>query len=148
MDKPSHTATTVCATMPFLSGDPHTELLEGEFIFHPEDPYAVEMHLEVRSGTVVWTFARQLLAEGLYGPAGDGDVRVWPCLGNTGGAVVIIELSSPEGVAVLQAPSREVAAFVAATEKIVPTGHEASHLQLDTLISRLLAAGERRVEGD
>lgn len=140
MDKPSRTTTTtVRATVPFLSGDAHTELLEGELVFDPADPFAVAMHLEARSGTVVWTFARELLAEGLYGPAGDGDVQVWPCLSNTGGAVVIIELSSPDGMAMLQAPSRDVAGFLAATEKVVPTGHEGSHLLLDDLITQLLA---------
>ncbi len=141
MDKPSRaTTTTVRATVPFLSGDAHTELLEGELVFDPADPFAVSMHLEARSGTVVWTFARELLAEGLYGPAGDGDVQVWPCLSNTGGAVVIIELSSPDGTAMLQTTSRDVAAFVAATERVVPPGHESSHLLLNELIAQLLSS--------
>lgn len=140
MDKPSRaTTSTVRATVPFLSGDAHTELLEGELVFDPADPFAVAMHLEARAGTVVWTFARELLAEGLYGPAGDGDVQVWPCLSSTGGAVVIIELSSPDGMAILQAESRDVAGFVAATEEVVPPGREGSHLLLDDLISQLLA---------
>lgn len=140
MDKPSRTTTTpVRATVPFLSGEAHTGLLEGELVFDPADPFAVAMHLEASSGTVVWTFARELLSEGLYGPAGDGDVQVWPCLSNTGGAVVIIELRSPHGMAMLQASSREVAAFVAATEKVVPTGQEGAHLLMDDLISQLLA---------
>lgn len=141
MDKPSRaTTTTVRATVPFLSGDARTELLEGELVFDPADPFAVAMHLEARSGTVVWTFARELLAEGLYGPAGDGDVQVWPCLSNTGGAVVIIELSSPDGTAMLQTPSRDIAAFVAATERVVPAGHESSHLLLNDLIAQLLSS--------
>ncbi|EFH28317.1 MULTISPECIES: SsgA family sporulation/cell division regulator, partial [Streptomyces] len=28
---------------------------------------------------VTWTFARALLEEGLRGPAGGGDVHIWPC---------------------------------------------------------------------
>src|SRR5680860_935744 len=110
MDKPSRrtTAATVRATVPFLSGDVQSALLEGELTFDPSDPYAVAMHLAAKSGTVTWTFARELLADGRYEPVGDGDVQVWPFLSYTGNAVVIIELSSPEGNALLQAPARDV----------------------------------------
>ena len=102
MDKPSPStsATTVRASVPFISGETQTELIEGELVFDHADPYAVVMHLEARSGTVTWTFARELLDEGRYTPVGDGDVQVWPCLSNTGEAVVIIELRSPDGVVV------------------------------------------------
>src|ERR1700712_504575 len=142
MDKPSlsTTATTVRASVPFISGETQTELIEGELVFDHADPYAVVMHLEAKSGTVTWTFARELLAEGLYEPVGDGDVQVWPCLGSTGEAVVIIELRSPDGMALIQAPCRAVQAFVAGAEAIVPTGQESSHLSLDSLISQLLAS--------
>ncbi len=98
------------AVVPFLSGETATEHLDGEFSFDPADPYAVTMKLEARSGSVTWTFARELLAEGLYAPSGDGDVQVWPCLSNTGEAVVIVELCSPDGTALLQTSSRARAA--------------------------------------
>jgi hypothetical protein len=141
MDKPSRstTATTVRSNVPFLSGEAHCELLEGELAYDPADPYAVAMHLEAKSGTVTWTFARELLAEGLYVPVGDGDVQVWPCLSNTGDAVVIIELSSPDGTAMLQAPTRAVHDFVAGTLAAVPAGTESDHLAMDSMISKLLA---------
>jgi len=139
MDKPSPgTTTTVRATVPFISGESRSELLEGELVFDLSDPYAVAMHLEARSGPVIWTFARELLAEGLYSPCGSGDVQVWPCLSNSGDAVVIIELSSPDGLALLQAPSRAVHDFVARTQEVVPQGAETTHLAMDTLISQLL----------
>lgn len=140
MDKPSgtSTATTIRSAVPFLSGESQHELLEGELVFEHSDPYAVEMRLAARAGTVVWTFARELLSEGVYEPVGDGDVQVWPCLSQNGEAVVIIELSSPDGTAVLQAPARLVHAFVADTAAVVPLGREADHLSLDTLISQLL----------
>ncbi len=139
MDKPSRsTATTVQTTVPFISGEMQSELLEGELVFDANDPYAVVMHLEARSGTVVWTFARELLAEGLYSPSGNGDVQVWPCLSNAGDAVVIIELSSPDGSALLQAPSRAVHDFVSRTYAAVPEGEETGHLAMDAMISQLL----------
>lgn len=141
MDKPSPgTSTTVRVTVPFISGDAQTELLEGEIIFDHADPYAVAMHLAAKSGTVIWTFARELLANGLYVPTGIGDVQVWPCLSNTGEAVVIVELCSPDGLALLQAPSRLVHDFVARTYEVVPEGEESAHLEMDTLVSQLLSA--------
>jgi hypothetical protein len=140
MDKPSlsTTATSVRATVSFVSGEQQSELLEGELVFDCADPYAVLMHLEARSGTVTWTFARELLAEGLYHPAGDGDVQIWPCLSSSGEAVVMIELISPDGQALLQAPSRDVHGFVTSSLEVLPMGQESGHLAMDALISQLL----------
>ena len=141
MEKPSRsTATTIRAAVPFISGESQSELLEGELIFNPADPYAVVMRLEARSGTVVWTFARDLLADGLFEPCGSGDVQVWPFLSDSGTAVVIIELSSPDGRALLQAPSRAVQDFVARTREAVPQGEESAHLAMDAIIAQLLGA--------
>ncbi len=137
----SHTeTTTVSFRVPFVSGEGQSDLLEGELVFDAHDPYAVQMHLAARSGRVTWTFARELLAEGLYDPIGDGDVQVWPCLSGAGEAVVVIELSSPSGTAALQTGSRGISEFVASTEELVPTGQESAHLSMDSLLSQLLAA--------
>jgi len=125
--------------VPFLSGESATEHLDGEFSFDPADPYAVTMKLEARSGSVTWTFARELLAEGLYHPSGDGDVQVWPCLSNTGDAVVIVELCSPDGTALLQTGSRAVQMFVTSMYDAVPDGTESSHVSIDALVEQLLA---------
>ena len=140
MDKPSRSTatTTIRTTVPFLSGDSQSELLEGELVFDHADPYAVTMRLLARAGTVVWTFARELLADGLYQPVGDGDVQVWPCLDMSANAVVIIELTSPEGSALIQAPARTVHDFVASTLDLVPFGEESAHLEIDALITHLL----------
>jgi hypothetical protein len=139
--KTSKTAEAVVqrVSVPFLAGETGTEHLEGELAFDAADPYAVTMRLEARCGSVTWTFARDLLAEGLYAPAGDGDVQVWPCLSNCGEAVVIIELSSPDGSALLQTPSRAVQAFVTAIYDAVPAGTESRHVSLDDLVAQLLA---------
>jgi len=134
------TTDTVVTSVPFASGEAQSEYLEGELVFSASDPYAVSMNLEARSGTVTWTFARDLLSQGLYSPSGDGDVHVWPCLSGSGDAVVIIELCSPDGTALLQAPSRTVHDFVVRTLEAVPAGQESAHLALDDLISQLLSA--------
>ena len=88
---------------------------------------------------MTWTFARELLAEGLYDPTGDGDVIVWPCLGCEGDAVVVIELRSPSGMAMLQTPSRAVQRFVAEVYDTVAPGRETAQLDLDEVIAHLLA---------
>lgn len=130
-------APVLSVSVPFLSGESATEHLDGEFSFDPRDPYAVTMRLDARSGSVTWTFARDLLAEGIYEPSGDGDVHVWPCLSSTGQAVVIVELSSPDGSALLQTPSREVQAFVSEIYAAVPEGTET--VEMDALVAQLLA---------
>jgi hypothetical protein len=136
----SDTAEIVLRTaVPFLSGESATEHLDGEFSYDPADPFAVTMKLEARCGSVTWTFARELLADGLYEPTGSGDVQVWPCLSNTGAAVVIIELCSPDGTALLQTGSRSVREFVDATYRAVPEGRESSHVSIDALVAQLLA---------
>jgi len=89
--------------------------------------------------SVGWVFARDLLASGLYEPAGDGDVHVWPCLDVRGRAVVIFELCSPDGEALLQARADEVADFLQSTRDLVPQGSEGAHVDLDELVTRLLA---------
>jgi hypothetical protein len=132
------TTDTVVVSVPFVSGEAQSEFLEGELVFNHSDPYAVSMHLQARSGTVTWTFARDLLSQGLYSPSGDGDVQVWPCLSGSGDAVVMIELCSPDGTALLQAPSLTVHDFVVRTLEVVPAGEETAHLALDDLISQLL----------
>ncbi|MET0838764.1 MAG: SsgA family sporulation/cell division regulator [Marmoricola sp.] len=136
--KTSETTDVLRAAVPFLSGESATEHLDGEFAYDPADPYAVTMKLEARCGSVTWTFARDLLAEGVYAPTGDGDVQVWPCLSTTGEAVVIVELCSPDGTALLQTDSRAVQRFVTSTYDAVPAGGESSHVSIDDLVTRLL----------
>jgi Streptomyces sporulation and cell division protein, SsgA len=47
--------------------------------YSADDPYAIRMSFHVGTDEPVeWIFARDLLAVGLEGPAGEGDVQVWP----------------------------------------------------------------------
>lgn len=111
--------------------------LSAEFSFDPRDPWAVTMGLETPSGPVRWTFARDLLVEGQYEPAGDGDVHVWPCLSPSGEAVVIVELDSPAGETLLQFPTRAVQDFVYAALETVPLGSE--QVDVDSWLEQILA---------
>ncbi|MEJ7707047.1 MAG: SsgA family sporulation/cell division regulator [Nocardioidaceae bacterium] len=110
--------------------------LDAELFYDKCDPYAVAACFGTADLPVRWVFARDLLAEGLYEPTGDGDVHVWPCLDARGRAVVIIELSSPDGEALLQASSAEVCEFLLHAEAVVPKGTEGDHLNVDDTLAR------------
>ncbi len=72
------------------------------------------------SGDVVqWTFARQLLTDGVSAPAGEGDVQVWPS-STAGSSVVCLSLSSPSGRALFEVPLGELAEFLGRTYAAVP----------------------------
>lgn len=93
------------------------------------DPFAVRMTFPapatLEGVEVCWTFARDLLAAGLKGSEGQGDVRVRPY----GYDRIALEFHSPEGTAVVHVPSGQIRRFLEATDELVPVGLE--HLQLD-----------------
>lgn len=113
--------------------------IEAELQYDPRDPYAVTTVFMTGRSQVRWTFGRELLAAGLYEPSGDGDVHVWPCLDSHGRAVVIVELSSPDGEALIQARTGDLSAFVERMMAAVAPGAESAYLDLDAEIAAILA---------
>lgn len=103
------------------------------------DPYAVSMTFLTAAGDLTWTFARDLLLRGVSAPAGDGDVHVCPSLDVDGGAVILVELSSPDGHLILQARTKDVTDFLERSQAVVPAGEEGAHLDVDALVDQLLA---------
>ena len=104
------------------------------------DPYAV--HATFRTGQgdgVSWVFARVLLTLGVPRPAGDGDVRVGPSW-SAGAEVIFIGLTSPDGEALLQAPTRQLVDFLGRTYALCAQGQEREHLDVDGAIEALLTA--------
>ncbi|MGC0382930.1 SsgA family sporulation/cell division regulator [Streptomyces sp. SAI-129] len=107
--------------------------------YHTDDPYAVHITFHIDSGRPVhWTFARDLLVEGVFRPSGHGDVRVWPSKAE-GRSVVLIALSSPDGDALLEAPTPQVSAWLERTLRTVPPGTEGAWLGIDDGLAELLA---------
>ena len=133
------TTVTQAVTLELIDATGGATPLETELAYDPADPFAVSATFNTVAGQVRWTFGRDLLIGGLYEPTGDGDVHVWPCLDDEANPVVIIELCSPDGTALLQAPSRTVHDFVVRTLEVVPAGEESTHLALDALITKLLS---------
>ncbi|MER6732772.1 SsgA family sporulation/cell division regulator [Streptomyces puniciscabiei] len=106
--------------------------------YRSDDPYAVHIAFHVNSDPVHWTFARDLLVEGVFRPCGQGDVRVWPTKAE-GRSVVLMALSSPDGDALLQAPVPQVSAWLERTLRAVPPGAEGGQLGIDDALDQLLA---------
>ncbi len=106
--------------------------------FRADDPYAVRMAFHVGTDEPVeWIFARELLAAGLEGPAGEGDVQVWP-EDAYGSDILNIALSSPFGAARFAAPLAAIADFLKSTYQIIPAGAETDFIDVDGELDELL----------
>ena len=99
------------------------------------DPFAVCVSFDAgTSERIEWTFARELLDQGLWRPTGDGDVRIWPR-----GGSVFLALCSPSGRAVLETMRPAIADFVTRTQRLVPVGNEEQFVDLDRELNTLLS---------
>ena len=114
--------------------------IEAELQYDPRDPYAVTTVFMTGRSQVRWTFGRDLLAAGLYEPSGDGDVHVWPCLDAEGHAVVIVELCSPDGEALVQAKTGDLRSFVDRMNAAVALGAESELIDVDAAINAIFTA--------
>jgi hypothetical protein len=143
MDYSMNTAPLVVSqalTLELIDASGASTPIEAELQYDPRDPYAVTTVFMTARSQVRWTFGRELLAAGLYEPSGDGDVHVWPCLDADGNAVVIIELCSPDGEALVQARTGDLSTFVERISKAVVPGTESEYLDLDATIAAILEA--------
>lgn len=109
----------------------HVRPLDAYLDYDPDDPYAVTFEVvDDLHGTVhVWTFARDLLTDGLARvlEPRTGDVRVWRC----NPFEVHITLESPEGCCELHAVAEDIDAFLTLTYRAVPLEHEMEHVDMD-----------------
>ena len=112
--------------------------LVASLYYSGSDPYAVRMAFHVGTDEPVeWIFARDLLAVGLEGPAGEGDVQVWPSE-DQGRELLNLALSSPFGEAHFEAPRSSTAAFLARTYEVIAAGEESNFVDVDTELDELL----------
>jgi hypothetical protein len=86
-----------------------------------DDPYAVGLRFPGEPG-VYWLVAREVLTAGLAGPAGLGDVAVFPDLFDPG--YIELVLSSPDGAVGLRVPLLKLVAFLNETWRHVLPGTE------------------------
>ena len=125
-------------TVDILVGSGPPPALESELCYHPDDPLAVTIRLGTADYGVCWTFARSLLLTGMFASTGEGDVVISPGVDDDGHALTYVELSSPDGVAILRTRSSQVAEFLRQTEQLVPIGQEGDHVDIDAVITYLL----------
>ncbi|PRH76976.1 SsgA family sporulation/cell division regulator [Streptomyces solincola] len=116
----------------------------GRLVYRTDDPYAVRVTFHTGSAHPVhWTFARDLLVEGVGEPCGHGDVRIWPTTVDAL-PVVLFALSSPEGDALLETATAPLVAWLERTLAAVPPGTEDCRHNLDAVLTGVLT----RATGD
>jgi hypothetical protein len=117
--------------------------------YDASDPFAVRLAFgdvgddaavaEPDEAGITWLVSRELMRAGLDGPAGDGDVRIWPAHAATD--VLFLHLRAPSGEALFELSRATVAAFLRQTESLVPAGTESELLHLDDELHALLSNG-------
>ncbi|MEO7195358.1 MAG: SsgA family sporulation/cell division regulator [Pseudonocardiaceae bacterium] len=102
-----------------------------------DDPFAVTVEIQTRGNRFVdWVLARDLLVAGLSAPAGIGDVRVRPAtMGEW--EVILVEIRSPDGHAVLEVDRDLLREFVEATIDVIPLGNETLAIDIDAEIAKI-----------
>ncbi|MFI5797717.1 SsgA family sporulation/cell division regulator [Streptomyces sp. NPDC051677] len=102
------------------------------------DPFAVHVdfppEVSLAGEAVTWTFARALLEQGVSGPAGTGDVHIWPC----GRARTVMEFHSPLGLALLQFDTGALRRFLLRSYAVVAAGREDVDAAVDQGLQALL----------
>lgn len=112
--------------------------------YRAEEPYAVRATFRTGAADIEWTFARDLISEGMTRPAGEGDVVVWTEIAGPK-PLVVLALNSPSGQAVLEVDRSVIEVFLARTYDIVPAGSETMELLVDSWIAQILSEGIREV---
>jgi hypothetical protein len=85
---------------------------------------------------VTWTFARTLLDEGLAGPAGSGDVHLWPC----GRGRTVLEFHSTQGLALVVFDTFALRRFLLRTYAVVASGQEDVEAALERGLTSLFGS--------
>ena len=127
-------------SLELIDGQGACELVPAGLRYDSGDPFAVALVFHDGSGPNIWTFARELLSEGLHAASGDGDVHVSPHRSDQGQAILLIQLATNDGAALLQANPAEIEAFLALSHDLVAPGDESTCLDIDALIGEILAA--------
>ncbi len=90
------------------------ERLPVRLVHRASDPYAITAVFNPGTDEEQeWTFARELLSDGMHHSVGIGDVIVWPGTDRTGaGRRVYLRLRPPEGTALLSMAAEDLAALL------------------------------------
>jgi hypothetical protein len=137
----ANNATTVVrrSTQFDLVEDTRVSRVDADLRYQQDDPYAVTFVFRTTpDSSITWSFARDLLAEGLDYQVGEGDVRIGPATFPTGNTS--IKLGSPEGRVELSIATATLAEFLSATYRLVAPGQESGLLGVDAGLAQLLGS--------
>ena len=138
------TVTTELELHLVVPGGPSLPVVAG-LRYAADDPWAVRVAFHTGGSdddVVEWMFARQLLTDGVRGPVGEGDVRVWPGVRTTGAGldrIVNLAMASPSGSALFEIDRDGLVEFLQKTYLAVPTGSEEEAVDLDAELAVLLS---------
>jgi hypothetical protein len=120
----------------YVPDDHHQSLslIQANWHYRKIHPFAVDVDFLLTGDVVTWQFARELLIDGLKGPAGDGDVAVRPHAHDQ--TLLVLDLSTPQGCARFELDHQAISRFVSRSLKLVPLGDEGRYFypQFDRLL--------------
>lgn len=121
-----------------ITGENHQIPVPVSLRYASADPFAVHVHflpdVFYNGRSMIWSFARDLLAEGLRAPAGIGDVRIWPC----GRFHTIVELDTSQGLAMVRFETPVLRRFLQDSYRVVAAGREDTNAALEHSLAALL----------
>ena len=105
--------------------------------YRSDDPFAVMMSISRPSGRWIdWLLSRDLLIEGLAGPAGVGDVRLTP-FADEEFDVLEVRIGDDEGFASLEFDRDLIERFLEASFEIVAAGAESTVIDVEAEIEKI-----------
>ncbi|HEY0574797.1 MAG TPA: SsgA family sporulation/cell division regulator [Pseudonocardia sp.] len=105
--------------------------------YRSDDPFAVMMSISRPSGRWIdWLLSRDLLIEGLAGPAGVGDVRLTP-FSDEEFDVLEVRIGDDEGFASLEFDRDLIERFLEASFEIVSAGAESAVIDVEAEIEKI-----------
>jgi hypothetical protein len=105
--------------------------------YRSDDPFAVMMSISRPSGRWIdWLLSRDLLIEGLAGPAGVGDVRLTP-FSDEEFDVLEVRIGDDEGFASLEFDRDLIERFLEASFEIVAAGAESAVIDVEAEIEKI-----------
>ena len=107
--------------------------VSATFSYRVADPFAVVVVFSVGEVATQWTFARDLLRDGLTVASGLGDVLVSPAFGG----LVQVTVRSPDGAAVLLCDRSVLQGFVDEVFAVVPEESQSGALAVDRFLADL-----------
>jgi hypothetical protein len=121
-----------------VTAAPRTPTIYATLHYDRSDPFAVRITFPapatLEGVEVCWTFARELLADGLEEAAGAGDVQVRPY----GYDRTVLEFHAPEGTALVHIRSHDLRRFLKCSAALVAPGEEGQYVDLDHDLAELM----------